>query len=364
MSAPLFYPMIQSYAPGRAELLGNHTDYNEGLVLAIAVDRGVTLTGTVRGDDAIFLAAPDMGEACEGSVSKLAPEKEKTWANYLLGVMAQFQKRGLAFGGVDLRIESDLPPGAGLSSSAALETATAFFLKHAFHHAALTPLELAKIGQGAEHEYVGVKCGLLDQIASIFSKAGQATVIDCRTFEVRNAPLTAGVSFVIANSGVKHALVAGEYNERREACEEAARTLGIRALRDIDPAGLEKRAGELSPAALKRARHVVGENDRVAQATRLLEAGDMKAFGQLMFASHESSIVNFENSCPELDALVAAAKGVEGCYGARLSGGGFGGATINLVAAGREEALIAALEAAVPGTKCLVTKAADGARIL
>jgi len=356
--------MIQSYAPGRAELLGNHTDYNEGLVLAIAVDRGVTLTGTARGDDAIFIVDPGMGEAFEGSLATLAPVTEQTWANYLLGVLAQFRKRGLAIGGIDLRLESNLPPGAGLSSSAALETSMGMFLKQAFGHGGVTPLELAKIGQGAEHEYVGVKCGLLDQIASIFGKAGHATVIDCRTFEVRNAPLSSGTSFVIANSGVKHALVAGEYNERREACEEAARTLGIKALRDIDPAGLEKRAGELSPSALKRARHVVGENDRVAQATRFLEAGDMKAFGQLMFASHESSIVNFENSCPELDALVAAAKGVEGCYGARLSGGGFGGATINLVAAGREDALIAALEAAVPGTKCLVTKAADGARIL
>ncbi|SDT98495.1 galactokinase [Verrucomicrobium sp. GAS474] len=356
--------MIQSYAPGRAELLGNHTDYNDGLVLAIAVDRGVTLTGTVRSDDALFIAAPEMGDAYEGSLAALAPEGEKTWANYLLGVVAQFQKRGLAVGGVDLRIESDLPPGAGLSSSAALETSTAFFLAHAFGHDALTLLERAKIGQAAEHQYVGVKCGLLDQIASIFSKAGQTTVIDCRSFEVRNAPLAPGVSFVIANSGVKHALVAGEYNERREACEEAARTLGLKALRDIDPETLEKRAGELSPSALKRARHVVGEIDRVARGTAFLEAGDMAAFGRLMFASHESSIVNFENSCPELDALVAAAKRVEGCHGARLSGGGFGGATINLVAAGREEALIQALEAAVPGTKCLVTKAADGARIL
>ncbi|HEY8965335.1 MAG TPA: hypothetical protein VIM58_02755, partial [Candidatus Methylacidiphilales bacterium] len=216
----------------------------------------------------------------------------------------------------------------------------------------------------AEHEYVGVKCGLLDQIASIFGKSGAATVIDCRSFEIRNAPLAAGTSFVIANSGVKHALVAGEYNERREACEEAARTLGLKALRDIDPATLEKRAGELSPSALKRARHVVGEIDRVARGTKFLEEGDMAAFGRLMFESHQSSIENFENSCPELDALVAAAKTVEGCHGARLSGGGFGGATINLVQAGREAALIEALEKANPGTTCLVTKAADGARIL
>jgi len=352
--------MIKSYAPGRAELLGNHTDYNEGLVLAIAVERGVLLSGSLRANSEILIYARDLAETYEGTLEKLHPSTEKPWANYLLGVFDEFRRRDLPLGGVDITIQSDLPLGAGLSSSAALEIATAFFLQKAFNHS-LSKLELAKIGQAAEHRYAGVKCGLLDQISSIFGVAGHVTFIDCRNFQVRNLPIPPEVRFVIANSGVKHALVAGEYNERRHSCEEAAAALGVRALRDADSALLDSQAAAVSPMALRRARHVVGENERVAAAVDLLERGDAAGFGALMFASHRSSQIHFENSCPELDQLVEAARNVPGCLGARLSGGGFGGATINLVEAGREEALIAALEAAVPGTTCLVTKAANGA---
>lgn len=354
--------MIKSYAPGRAELLGNHTDYNEGLVLAIAVERGVLLSGDVRENREILIYARELSQTYEGSLDRLAPSEEKTWANYLLGVFDEFRKRNLDLGGVNLTIQSDLPPGAGLSSSAALEISTAYFLQRAFGHS-LDKLELAKIGQAAEHRYAGVKCGLLDQISSIYGKAGHATFIDCRSFEVRNIPIPAGVRFVIANSGVKHALVAGEYNERRESCEAAARALGLKALRDIDEAGLERRAAEVPAGPLMRARHVVGENGRVAAAVAALEKGDSSVLGEAMFASHASSIHHFENSCPELDRLVEAARAVPGCLGARLSGGGFGGATINLVTAEAEASLIAALEAAVPGTTCLSTKAADGAHV-
>ncbi len=354
--------MIKSYAPGRAELLGNHTDYNEGLVLSIAVERGILLSGDARENREVLIYARELSQTFEGSLDHLAPSEEKPWANYLLGVFDEFRKRDLKLGGVNLTIQSDLPLGAGLSSSAALETATAFFLQHAFGHS-LDKLELAKIGQAAEHRYAGVKCGLLDQISSIFGKAGHVTFIDCRSFEVRNIPIPAGVRFVIANSGVKHALVAGEYNERRESCEAAAHALGLQALRDIDEAGLERRAAEVPAGPLMRARHVVGENGRVAAAVAGLEKGDASILGEAMFASHQSSIANFENSCPELDRLVEAARAVPGCLGARLSGGGFGGATINLVTAEAEASLIAALEAAVPGTVCLSTKAADGAHV-
>ncbi len=354
--------MIKSYAPGRAELLGNHTDYNEGLVLAIAVERGVLLSGSVRENSEILIYARDLAQTFEGSLDQLAPSAEKTWANYLLGIFDEFRKRDLALGGVNLTIQSDLPLGAGLSSSAALEIATALFLQRAFGHD-LPKLELAKIGQAAEHRYAGVKCGLLDQISSLYGRAGHVLLIDFRSLEVRAIPIPEGICFVIANPGVKHALVNGEFNERRAACEAAARALGISALRDIDPEGLEARAAALSPAALKRARHPVGENARVAAAVAGLERGDASVLGEAMFASHRSSIENFENSCPELDRLVEAARSVPGCLGARLSGGGFGGATINLVQAEAEAALIAALESAVPGTVCLSTKAAEGAHV-
>ena len=356
--------MIKSYAPGRAELLGNHTDYNGGLVLSIAVERGILVSGEVRTNSEILIYARELRQTYEGSLDRLEPSTEKPWANYLLGVFDEFRKRGLALGGVDLTIQSDLPPGAGLSSSAALETATAFFLRHAFGHgASLDNLEMARIGQAAEHRYAGVKCGLLDQISSIYGKAGHATFIDCRSFEVKNIPLPDDLRFVIANSGVKHALVNGEYNERRESCEAAAHALGVHNLREVDSATLERLAGKLSPAALKRARHVVGEIERVSAGVEALIQGDAKDFGELMFTSHRSSIENFENSCPELDRLVEVARTVPGCLGARLSGGGFGGATINLVEPGREAALVEALEKALPGTTCLVTKAANGAHV-
>jgi galactokinase len=222
-------------------------------------------------------------------------------------------------------------------------------------------MEIARISQKAEHDFVGVRCGLLDQMASLMSKSGAATFIDCRSFQIDYVPLDGSVSVIIANSGVKHALVEGEYNARREDCEAAARTLGVRALRDVSSAMLEQNRGKLEDRILRRARHIVGENERVQEGARALRAGHVEGFGKLMFASHESSRRNFENSCPELDRLVEAASQSGDVLGARLSGGGFGGATINLVKKGRENEVIEALTAALPQVKCLVTEAADGA---
>jgi galactokinase len=193
------------------------------------------------------------------------------------------------------------------------------------------------------------------------SLADQATFIDCRTYRVDHTPLAAHIGVIIANSGVKHALVEGEYNTRRADCEAAARALGVPALRDVDAAALERGKNLLDDRIYRRARHIVGENERVLAGMEALRAGDLAAFGRLMFASHESSRINFENSCPELDTLVAAARATPGVLGARLSGGGFGGATINLVEKGREDAVVSALTAALPQVRCLVTTAADGA---
>ena len=351
---------IAAYAPGRAELLGNHTDYNEGYVLAIAVDRGTTLTGAACENRLLTLKSREIGETVRIDLDQLAAEKVAGWARYTLGVVDVFRRQGLPLGGFEAEITSTLPMGAGLSSSASLENAAVLFLLKAFG-GSLPPLQIAKYSQMAEHDFVGVRCGLLDQISSLMSHAEHATFIDCRTFEVRHLPLSSHVSFVLAQSGVKHALVAGEYNERRADCEAAARALGVKALRDASTQMLIDRRCEMPDRIYKRARHITGENERVLAGSEALQAGDLKKFGALMYESHESSRIFFENSCPELDRLVEAAKKVPGVHGARLSGGGFGGATINLVEKGQEEEVVRALSAVSPSVKCLVTTAAAGA---
>ncbi len=353
-------PSITTYAPGRAELLGNHTDYNEGFVLALAVDRGTTFTGSKREGRAIEIRSRELGKTETVDLDRLAAERVSDWARYTLGVVDQFRRHDLPVGGFTAEISGNLPLGAGLSSSAALENATALFLAKAFG-ADLAPMQLARLAQKAENDFVGVRCGLLDQIASLMSKAGHVTFIDCRTNEVGHVPLDEKVRVIIANSGVKHALVAGEYNERRASCEAAAHALGVSALRDATSEMLKSRRSELADRIYHRALHVTGENERVLEGCEALRKGEVARFGELMFASHKSSQENFENSCPELDQLVETARKTPGVYGARLSGGGFGGATINLVEAGYEEQVVKALTGAFPGVSCLVTRASDGA---
>lgn len=351
---------ITTYAPGRAELLGNHTDYNEGFVLAIAVDRGTTINGQARSDRTIHLHTREFDKTEVVELDQLASEKVAPWSRYILGVVDQFRRNELPVEGFEAEISSNLPLGAGLSSSASLENATLLFLIQAFG-ARLEPMQMATLAQMAEHDFVGVRCGLLDQIASLMSKAGQATFIDFRTFEVRHVPLPDKTSLVIANSGASHSLVAGEYNQRRSDCEAAARTLGVKALRDVTMKMLQSQKSLLADRIYRRALHIVGENERVLEGSEALRQNNIDRFGELMFASHESSRVNFENSCPELDLLVETARRTPGIYGARLSGGGFGGATINLVEAGREDEIVHALTAVLPEVQCLITKAADGA---
>jgi galactokinase len=351
---------ITTYAPGRAELLGNHTDYNEGFVLALAVDRGTTITGHVRNDRTIHLHSRELGKTQEIVIDHLAAEKVSAWSRFTLGVVDQFRRNDLPIGGFDAEISGNLPLGAGLSSSASLENASALFLLRAFG-GHLEPMQIARFSQMAEHDFVGVRCGLLDQIASLMSRAHHATFIDCRSFEVQHVPLDGKISVIIANSGVKHSLVAGEYNERRSDCEAAARALGVTALRDASTEMLRAHKSTMADRIYHRALHITGENERVVTGSAALRRGDLEQFGQLMFVSHESSRRNFENSCPELDQLVETARKTPGVYGARLSGGGFGGATINLVEKGREDEVVRALTATLPGVTCLVTAASDGA---
>ena len=336
--------MQSSYAPGRVELLGNHTDYNEGYVLSAAIDRGVTITGEANGSSRISLKSATLAKSYEVELADIAPNQEHEWSNYPLGVVDVFLKEHLQIGGFNAEIASTLPLGAGLSSSAALEVATALLLQKMFGFT-LDRLQMAKLCRRAENEFVGVKCGLLDQASSSFGKAGHAIFLDCRNETVENCPFPAGVELLITQCGVPHRLAGGEYNERRLQCFDAAERLGAKALRDVPMAQLVAAKNDLPELSYKRAAHVVGENERVLCGIEFLRKGDVRAFGELMFASHESSRVNFENSTPELDKLVEIAKGEPGVLGSRLTGGGFGGATVTLLERDKAQAVAEAITA-------------------
>lgn len=325
-----------AHAPGRVELLGNHTDYNEGLVLSAAIDRGVTVHGEPRSDGRMLLTSLALDRRVDVGWKEFEKQVEETWANYALGVVRVFGNHGYELGGFSMEIASDLPIGAGLSSSAALEVATAMLLKKLFRWQ-IEPLRLAKLCRQVENEFVGVKCGLLDQVSSVFGKKNCAILLDCREESVQTVPFPGDVALLITHSGAKHELVGGEYNERREQCFSAASKMGARALRDVSSGDLEAAREKLSEMEYRRAAHVVGEMERVNQGIEFLRSKNARGFGELMFASHESSRTNFENSTAELDTLVRIAREEKGVYGSRLTGGGFGGATVSLIEAGEAD---------------------------
>jgi galactokinase len=318
-------------APGRVELLGNHTDYNEGVVLAAAINHAVTVRGAATDAARIVLTSTFAPQPVDVSLRDFAPlDGAASWANYALGVVSCLRQDGYLLHGFRMSVDSDVPAGAGLSSSAALEVATACLLQKLFA-LDIDAMALAKLCRRAENDFVGVQCGLLDQATSVFGKHGQAVYLDCRSEAVENIPLPPGTSLLVYHCGVEHRLTGGEYNERREQCLAAARALGVRALRDVDSEQLAAARAKLDPVVYRRALHIVGEDERVFAGIDCLRRGDGAAFGSLMFASHESSRLNFENSTPELDTLVALAREIPGVLGSRLTGGGFGGATISLV---------------------------------
>lgn len=319
---------MQAYAPGRVELLGNHTDYNEGVVLAAAIDRGITMKGELSGDSIILLQSD--GSPVRHDLDYRWPEPLTTnrWANYPLGVVRMLLEEGYEVPGFSATVSSTLPTGAGLSSSAALEVATCLLIEKMANYS-LEPMARAKLCRRAESEFVGVNCGLLDQAASVFGAENAAIYLDCRAETTRTVRFPDGFALLITNSERQHQLTGGEYNERREQCFEAARILGVKALRDATSDQL--RAADIPELTRRRALHVTGEIERVIAGVDFLESGDGAAFGRLMFDSHESSRLNFENSTPELDALVEIAHKTDGVYGSRLSGGGFGGATVSLI---------------------------------
>jgi galactokinase len=327
-----------AYAPGRVEVLGNHTDYNEGLVLSAAINMGIFCLAAPSPDNTCRIVAGDLMQEASFELTDLTPDPDNMWANYIKGVFVKLRERepskmNTAF---NLLFFSNVPLGAGLSSSAALEISSGLCFS-SLYDVSVPKLDMALIGQASEHEYAGVMCGVMDQISSIFGKENHLIKSDFRTLEVENAPLGEELCFIVCDTNAKHELADGVYNKRRLKCEEAAKYFAtaldhpVTALRDVTMAEWEKHQADMDPLAAKRSAHVIGENERVALGAQYLEQGDAEAFGELMFASHKSSIENFENSCEELDFIVEHARKIPGALGARLSGGGFGGSAVILV---------------------------------
>ena len=361
-------PTVVSCAPGRLEIIGNHTDYNEGTVLSVAVDRAMTIAAASAVNTTICKLHDDViNDNRSFSIDAIGSAVPKDWSNYIKGVVLEFQKRGYSVPPFNAVLAGTVPLSAGMSSSAALEMAMVKALE-ALIGVDLNWLDEAKIGQAAENNYVGAKTGLMDQVSSLRGKAGQLVCSDFRTMEVTNVPIPAETSFVVANCMVKHNLT-NEYNERREACEEVARILKVKALRDITMEELIASKAKLNPVSYRRALHVVGEIERVARGAEALAAGDIEKFGRIMFESHQSSIENFENSIPELDELVSIGRGLPGALGARLSGGGFGGITVHLVRKEKAEEYMAQLVKAYKAktgitAQAMICQAADGAMLV
>ena len=352
---------VSGYAPGRVELLGNHTDYNQGVVLAAAIDRGLTVTGTQRDDGQIRLSSKLINAAITASLSKLHPRTEDRWANYALGVVEQFRAAGHAIGGFTAEVSGDVPAGAGLSSSAAFEVATAGFLM-GLHDFRVDPLEVARLCQRAENHFVGVQSGLLDQVTSVFGRADHLVYLDCRSEDIQTIPFPTGLVMIIAQSHGKHELLQSLYNQRRAECAAAAKALGVASLREVTAAQLEIEGPKIEPILRRRAAHIVGENDRVLRAVAIMKSGGKPDdFGALLNASHESSRTNFENSTVELDRLVEIARSVPGVFGSRLTGGGFGGATITLAEDARAAEVVDQLRPHAAAV--FVCRAADGAAL-
>ena len=325
-------------APGRVNLIGEHTDYNDGFVLPAALDLATYAAVTPRADRRLRVRSLLMAETAEFDLGELQPRPRKDWSDYVRGVAIMLAGAGRRVAGADVMIWSDVPLGAGLSSSAALEVAVGYALLSA----AGEPIQLTELAlacQRAENEFVGMRCGIMDQFIACRGAEGMALLLDCRSLDWSLVPIDRRARLVVCNSMVRHAHAAGEYNQRRRDCERGVVLLsaalpGIRALRDVGLAQLEGQAGLLPPTIYRRCRHVVTENSRTLDAAAALRAGDLGRFGRLMGESHASLRDDYEVSCREIDALVEIAAGLPGVFGTRMTGGGFGGCTISLVDAG------------------------------
>jgi galactokinase len=336
---------VVARAPGRVNLIGEHTDYNDGFVLPTTIDRHVEVVARRRSDRKVRIVAADLGERRENDLDDPIDYANSGWLPYVLGVVHELVQRGRIESGVDIVFWGTVPRGAGLSSSAALEVATALTLDAIFN-LWLDPVEMARLCRDVEHRYAGVRCGIMDQFASRLGRSDHALLIDCRSLDARHVPMPLdGHRLVIVDSRIRRELADSDYNQRRTECEEAVGLLreadaSITSLRDVTPDMLSTHEKLLSPDLFARCRHVVSENHRVLEACERLANGDLPAFGRLMNASHLSLRNDFEVSHPALDRLVEEANRIDGVLGARLTGAGFGGCTVNLVA----EAALADLE--------------------
>lgn len=324
-SNPIFYA-----SAGRINLIGEHTDYNGGFVFPGAIDKYIMTAININGTDKVRLYSVDMNQYTEFGLREEDKPAEQ-WACYVFGVCREVRKRGFEVKGFDAVFAGNVPLGAGLSSSAALESCFAYALNDLFNDNKISIFELALIGQSTEHNYCGVNCGIMDQFASVFGKKDCLMRLDCRSLEFKYFPFKpVGYKLVLVNSQVKHELVDSPYNKRRESCERVAKTLGVETLRDADMSMLEAAKNQISDEDYKRAVYVIGEKQRVLDVCEALEKGDYETVGQRMYETHHGLSKDYEVSCEELDFLNDVAKEC-GVTGSRIMGGGFGGCTINLV---------------------------------
>jgi len=363
-------PEVIARSPGRVNLIGEHTDYNDGFVLPAAIDRAIEFGARRRADNVVHAYSIDFQDETEFSLDAIEKDDQHSWSNYLRGVLKFLQEDGHRLAGSDIAFGGNVPREAGLSSSAAVEVG-AVALSMKLFNIELGPLEVIRLARRAENEFVNVPCGIMDQFVCALGKRDHALFLDCRDLTYRHVPLSGRVKIVVCDSGVRRALAASEYEIRLRQCRQAVAQLGttglaVKSLREIDLTDLEVASHSLTEVLLKRARHVVSENGRVLKAVRDLENGDLESFGKLMIASHESLRDDYEVSCKELDVLVELALKQPGVLGARMTGAGFGGCTVNLVRAGAAQPFAEAVKegyhnATGLSAEVYVCEASDGA---
>jgi galactokinase len=339
------------YAPGRVNLIGEHTDYNEGFVMPFALDRGTSVAAAARQDRLVRVHSQNLDSSAEFDLNAAEPLRRGTWVDYIQGMARALEHSGIRLSGADLLISSDLPSGAGLSSSAALEVSVGKALS-AISGQAVHPMDLVQAAHRTETEYVGTQSGIMDQYIATFGIKDCCLLIDCRSLDSKPLPLeTKDIAFILADTAVKHELATTAYNQRRDECREGVQHLkrqfpGTRALRDVSPTQFRQVETLLPPPVRQRCRHVIGEIQRTLDAAEALSAHDYKRLGLLMYESHRSLQYDYEVSIPQLDLLVETARQTEGVLGSRMTGGGFGGCTITLVRRDRTNAFMEACSVA------------------
>ncbi len=365
-------PEVVVRAPGRVNLIGEHTDYNDGFVLPAAIDRAIHYAGRRRADRRVRVYSEDFKASVEFDLDDIQKASEHTWSNFLRGVSKFLEADGHRLTGADIAFGGDVPREAGLSSSAAVEVgATAFWNK--LMGLGLDPVYAVKLARRTENEFVGVPCGIMDQFISALGRRDHALFLDCRDLTYRHVPLRGDVKIVVCNSGVKRALAQSEYEVRLKQCRAAVARIAttgraVKSLRDVQPLDIDAMRGKMDSLLWRRAHHIVSENERVLEAVRVLESGDLERFGELMNQSHESLRDDYEVSSKELDQLVELARRQPGVLGARMTGAGFGGCTVNLVRADAAESFAQAVakgyeKALGLKAEIYVCQASDGALV-